>query len=125
LVHWWVIRDFNIGVTGASLYYPALSIDKSGSNLGIIVGYSSHVSYPSLLVAASSLGIESNNISLKIAQIIKKGNANSLSTRYGDYFSAVIDPSESNSIWLAGQYQHTPLSTGWSTYIVKITSNRI
>jgi hypothetical protein len=117
-----VIRDFNIGVTGASLYYPALSIDKSGSNLGIIVGYSSHVSYPSLLVAASSLGIESNNISLKIAQIIKKGNANSLSTRYGDYFSAVVDPSESNSIWLAGQYQHTPLSTGWSTYIVKITS---
>jgi hypothetical protein len=48
---------------------------------------------------------------LEIAQIVKKGNANSLSTRYGDYFSAATDPSEPNSVWLAGQYHHTPQST--------------
>lgn len=117
-----VIQDFNIGVTGSSLYYPALSIDKSGSNIGIIFGYSSPVSYPSLSVATSQTKMESSNGSLEIAQIIKKGNANSISTRYGDYFSASTDPSEPNSVWLAGQYPHTPLSTGWSTYLAKVNT---
>jgi hypothetical protein len=47
-----VLLDFNIGHIGASLFYPALSIDKSGNNIGIIFGYSSSDTYPSLLVAA-------------------------------------------------------------------------
>jgi hypothetical protein len=117
-----MIQDFNIGIKGTSLYYPALSIDKSGSNMGIILGYSSSLTYPSLLVATNSLGTDGNNSSLEIAQIIKKGNANSISTRYGDYFSAATDPSDPNSIWFAGQYHHAPKSTGWSTYIVKVNN---
>jgi hypothetical protein len=118
-----VLLDFNIGHIGASLYYPALSIDKSGNNTGIIFGYSSSYTYPSLLVTSGSA---KNNIifnSLKYFQFLKNGTANSLSTRYGDYFSAAIDPSEPNSIWVAGQYYyHSPSSSAllWSTYIGKI-----
>jgi hypothetical protein len=118
-----VLQDFNIGNIGASLYYPALSIDKSGNNIGIIFGYSSSGTYPSLLVAAGSTN---NNIfnSLKHFQFLKNGTANSLATRYGDYFSAAIDPSEPNSIWVAGQYYNYPsFSTPvWSTYIGKINT---
>jgi hypothetical protein len=54
--------------------------------MGIIFGYSSSYAYPSLLVAAGSA---KNNIifnSLKHLQFLKNGTANSLSTRYGDYF---------------------------------------
>ena len=113
--------DFNIGHIGASLYYPALSIDKSGNNIGIIFGYSSSDTYPSLLIGA---GAAKNNISnsLKYFQFLKNGTANSLSTRYGDYFSATIDPSQPNSIWVAGQYYYHPSSSTpvWSTYIGKI-----
>src|SRR4051794_35027106 len=47
-----VLQDFNIGHIGASLYYPALSVDKSGNNIGIIFGYSSSDTYPSLLVGS-------------------------------------------------------------------------
>lgn len=85
-----VLLDFNIGQIGASLYYPALSIDKSGNNIGIIIGYSSSYIYPSLLVAAS---LAENDVifkSLKYFQFLKNGTANSFSTRYGDYFSTVF-----------------------------------
>ncbi|MFL6328125.1 MAG: hypothetical protein ACJ71I_11685, partial [Nitrososphaeraceae archaeon] len=88
---------------GASLYYPALSVDKSGNNIGIIFGYSSSDIYPSLLVGSGSVENNTAFNSLKYLQFLKNGTANSLSTRYGDYFSATIDPSEPNNIWMAGQ----------------------
>ena len=117
-----VILDFNIGDIGASLYYPALSIDKAGNNIGMIFGYSSSDTYPSVLIAAGSA---KNNVSnsLMYFEFLKNGTANSLSTRYGDYFSAVLDPSEPNSIWVAGQYYYYRSSESallWSTYIGKI-----
>src|SRR5919197_2317977 len=115
-----VLVDLNIGHIGASLYYPALSIDKSGNNIGIIFGYSSSDTYPSLLIGSGSA---KNNIfnSLKYFQFLKNGTANSLSTRYGDYFSAAVDPSEPKSIWVVGQYYNYSSSVLlWSTYIGKI-----
>jgi len=120
-----VLLDFNIGRLGASLYYPALSIDKSGDNMGIIFGYSSSNTYPSLLISSNSI---KNNIifNSKYFQFLKDGTANSLSTRYGDYFSAVMDPSEPNTIWVAGQYYYYYSSSSspllWSTYIGKINT---
>ena len=116
-----VLQDFNIGHLGASLYYPALSIDKYGSNMGIIFGYSSSGTYPGLLIGAGSA--KNNSFNSKYFQFLKNGTANSLSTRYGDYFSAATDPSEPNSIWLAGQYYYYSSSSSallWSTYIGKI-----
>ena len=120
-----VLQDFNIGHIGASLYYPALSIDKSGDNMGIIFGYSSSDTYPSLLVGSGSVENNTAFNSLKYLQFLKNGTANSISTRYGDYFSAVIDPSEPNNIWIAGQYYYySPSSSAllWSTYIGKINT---
>jgi hypothetical protein len=118
-----VLLDFSIGHIGASLYYPALSLDKSGNNIGIIFGYSSSDTYPSLLIGT---GAAKNNIfNSKYFQFLKYGTANSLATRYGDYFSATIDPSEPNNIWVAGQYYyyHPSSSTPvWSTYIGKINT---
>jgi hypothetical protein len=90
--------------------------------MGIIFGYSSSDTYPSLLVGA---GAAKNNIFnfLKYFQFLKNGTANSLATRYGDYFSAAIDPSEPNSIWVAGQYYHPSSPTPvWSTFIGKINT---
>jgi hypothetical protein len=118
-----VLLDFNIGHICASLYYPALSVDESGNNIGIVFGYSSSNTYPSLLVVAGSA--KNNIFTSKYFQFLKNGTANSLSTRYGDYFSAAVDPSEPNSIWVAGQYYYySPSSTAllWSTYMGKINT---
>jgi hypothetical protein len=121
-----VIQDFNIGNIGASLYYPALSIDKSGNNMGIIFGYSSSDTHLSLLVGSGSIKNDNSIFnSFKYFLFLKNGTANSLSTRYGDYFSAVLDPSEPNSIWVAGQdyyYSQSSSALLWSTYIGKINT---
>jgi hypothetical protein len=134
-----IMLDFNLGSRGASLYYPALSVGKSENNIGIIIGYSSssvsvsgfnssHGTYPSLLVGNASTN-DDNNVanSIKYFEFLKKGSANALSTRYGDYFSAALDPTESQSIWVAGQYHHHhyPSGTAWSTYIGKIVQQKI
>ncbi|MBV9176103.1 MAG: hypothetical protein JO297_03610 [Nitrososphaeraceae archaeon] len=107
-----VIQDIDVGSLASSLYYPAISISRNGT-LGIIFGYSSHSVHPSLLVSTrSSSNYEFNSI--KMPQYLKLGTANELSNRYGDYFAASSDPSNSSVIWVAGEYHS--MAT-WSTYI--------
>ena len=107
-----VIQDFDVGALGSSLYYPALSIDRTG-NLGIIFGYSSQSIYPSLLVSTRFAHDILNTI--EQPQVLKLGSNNELSNRYGDYFGASSDPSkDSTIIWIAGQYHAVKT---WSTYI--------
>jgi hypothetical protein len=94
--------------------------------MGIIFGYSSPATYPSLLVGSSSIKNNNNTIfNSKYFLFLKNGTTNSLSTRYGDYFSAAMDSSEPNSIWVAGQYCYYLQSSSaplWSTYISKINT---
>lgn len=106
-----VIQDFDIGAIGSSLYYPAISTD-GGGNLGIIFGYSSHSTYPSISVSTQSSNDEHNSI--KEPQSLKLGTANELTNRYGDYFAASSDPLSDSIIWVAGEYHATAT---WSTYI--------
>jgi hypothetical protein len=107
-----VIQDFDVGALGSSLYYPALSIDRTG-NLGIIFGYSSYSIYPSLLISTRFANDILNTI--EQPQVLKLGSDNELSNRYGDYFGASSDPSkDSTIIWIAGQYHAVKT---WSTYI--------
>ena len=93
------------------MYYPAVSVDKSG-NLGIIFGYSSYSRNPSLLFSTHL--ISQSPDSIQEPQILKLGAANELSDRYGDYFAASPDPSNGSAIWIAGEYHMLPT---WSTYI--------
>ena len=107
-----VVQDVDIGAHASSLYYPAISISRNGA-LGIIFGYSSHSVHPSLLVSTrSSSNYELNSINMP--QYLILGTANELSNRYGDYFAASSDPSNSSVIWVAGEYHS---AATWSTYI--------
>jgi hypothetical protein len=112
-------QDFDVVALGSSLYYPALSVDKSG-NLGIIFGYSSYSRNPSLLIS-KHLSTDSPD-SIEQPHILKLGTAKELSDRYGDYFAASPDPADGSSIWIAGEYHALPT---WSTYIAQLhISNR-
>ena len=112
-------QDFDVVALGSSLYYPALSVDKSG-NLGIIFGYSSYSRNPSLLIS-KHLSTDAPD-SIEQPHILKLGTAKELSDRYGDYFAASPDPADGSSIWIAGEYHALPT---WSTYIAKLhLSNR-
>lgn len=116
-----LVQDMNYGANGQYYFYPAVTIDSSGG-LDVIYGYSSATIYPSLAVTGQASGASAGT--LAPAQVLKQGNADDTSGRYGDYFGAAIDPSYTTTAWVAGEYHSN--ATGncgycWSTFIGSMT----
>src|SRR5213594_3409901 len=113
-----IAQDFDIGISGKYVFYPALRTDADG-NLIVVFGYSSGSDYPELRVATRSVHDPPNTIGA--SQVIRVGEGpetsgcpNNSVCRYGDYFGASHDPSEPGIVWVAGEYG---TSTGWATFI--------
>src|SRR5438552_14225609 len=124
-----LLQDFNFSISGQYVFYPALRIDGQG-NLDVIYGFSSSTIYPSLAVTGQLTTDPAN--SLAAPKTLKSGSYFEGSVRYGDYFGAGVDPSDTALIWVAGEY-HTadtgfcfagnfvPQAGCWSTYIASIS----
>ncbi len=113
-----IAQDFDIGISGKYVFYPALRTDADG-NLIVVFGYSSGSDYPELRVATRSVHDPPNTIGA--SQVIRVGEGpetsgcpNNSVCRYGDYFGASQDPSEPGIVWVAGEYG---TATGWATFI--------
>ncbi len=111
-------QDFDVGVSGKYLFYPALRTGGDGT-LVVVFGYSSASDYPEMRVATRSLHDPPNTIG--VSQLIRVGEGpetsgcpNNSVCRYGDYFGASQDPSDPAIVWVAGEYG---TATGWSTFI--------
>ena len=117
-------QDFDFGLDGQYLFYPAVSMDGKG-NLDLTYGYSSSTMFPSLAVTGQAATDPAD--SLAPPQTLKAGSAADTSTRYGDYFGAGLDPSTPTTVWLAGEYHSSSTSSCgsfgscWSTFIGSIT----
>jgi hypothetical protein len=119
-------QDFDYGVNGLFLFYPAMRVDGPG-NLDLIYGVSSTTTNPSLRVVGQAttdpVGV------LGLSQSLKVGSAPDTSTRFGDYFGAGLDPIDPSIVWVAGEYHSS--ETGlcgsfgpcWSTFIGSIVMN--
>lgn len=115
-----VLQNFDFGANGQYYYYPALRIDGSG-NLVVVYGFSSSIIYPSIAVTGQLTTDPVN--SLAASQLLKAGSAADQTGRYGDYFGAGVDPSDTSLVWVAGEYNsagigapNCPFSC-WSTFI--------
>jgi len=123
-----VNQDFDYGLSGRYLFYPALRIDGQG-DLDLLYGYSSSTLFPSLAVTGQATTDSSG--SLGPPWTLKAGSDLDASTRYGDYFGAGLDPTDPSVVWVSGEYHsNTTGSCGsfgscWSTFIgsVKMTIN--
>ena len=118
-----LLQDFDFAVNGLYQYYPALRLDSSG-NLGLIFGFSNSTTYPSLGLTGQLSTDPVNSLAKPVT--LRSGNQVETSTRYGDYFGAGVDPSDTSVIWLAGEYHHTnngSCNTGtcWFTAIGALT----
>jgi hypothetical protein len=111
-----VVQDFDLGASGTSYYYPAVSMDGQG-NLEVIYGYSSSTIFPSLAITGQLTTDLPNTVALP--KTLVQGTNNDQSGRYGDYFGAATDPSDTSQVWVAGEYNPTPI--GWSTLIASMT----
>lgn len=125
-------QDFDFNQTGTYLFRPALSLDGFG-DMVLTYGYSSSTIYPS--VAAAALPSLSQN-SISLLKPVKTGTAvappdgSNNPQRYGDYFSAAVDPADSSTVWVAGEYPDASLGTCvyggfgtgscWSTWIASV-----
>ena len=109
------LQDFDYGIANSYLFYPAVSL--SNSKLVLVFGESSATVFPSLLVTGRLPTDPANT--LQNAVIVRAGTANDESTRYGDYFGAVTDPS-GGSFWVAGEYRVDEIFQNWSTAIAQV-----
>src|SRR2546426_215548 len=113
-----ISQDFDVGISGRYLFYPALRTDAAG-NLVVVFGYSSATEYPEMRVATRSVHDPPNTIGAP--QVIRAGEGpeasgcpNNSVCRYGDYFGASQDPSDPGIVWVAGEYG---TANGWATFI--------
>src|SRR2546422_2162861 len=113
-----ISQDFDLGISGKYLFYPALRTDAA-DNLVVVFGYSSATEYPEMRVATRSVHDPPNTIGAP--QVIRAGEGpeasgcpNNSVCRYGDYFGASQDPSDPGIVWVAGEYG---TANGWATFI--------
>lgn len=122
-----VTQDFDLGATGAGIYYPAVGLDGSGDMLAVY-SISSTSMYPGVRVIGQSGG------SLLGVQTVKSGDAlyndspcyaANPPSRWGDYSSAAVDPATAGGVWLTGEYAATSSLTvtngcAWGTYTAEL-----
>lgn len=112
-----VLQDYDLGAAGYDYYYPAVTFDGQG-NLAAVFGFSSSTAYPSLAITGQPTYDSADHFEGPVT--IKTGSADDTSGRYGDYFSAMADPSNSSLVWVAGEYHS---SSDWSTYFGTVMVN--
>ncbi len=126
-----VVQDFNFGSSGSYLLYPALRPDARG-NLLVIYGFSSASDFPGLKVTEQATTDAPNTLETPLLLQagfgpveLTFGCSVTRGCRYGDYFSAAVDPSSPNVVWVAGEFgsgeTFRSFGGGWATELGTIT----
>jgi IPT/TIG domain len=91
----------NVGVNGAALFYPAVSVDSSG-NLFTVFNESSTSMFPAIMDAAVPSGGStlSSFQTLHTSTDYYDAGDCSLGCRWGDYAGAAQDPANPNDVWV-------------------------
>ncbi len=105
-------QDFDIGMKGLYMIYPALSFTGSGSIL-IVFGFTNSTLYPSIGLTGQSVKDGSGTWRAPIT--VLSGSSYDTDGRYGDYFAAGMDPAHPSTVWVAGQYEIS--ASNWGTEI--------
>lgn len=114
-----VAQDFDVGSSGRYYLYPALRADGRG-NLLVVFAYSSATEYPGVMAAGRVFGDPVDRLdppAVIMAGATDQGlgcMTSAGSCRFGDYFGAGLDPSNSSIIWAAGEFG---VNSGWGTQI--------
>ena len=120
----------NVGVNGADLFYPALSIDSAG-NVFTVFDESSTAALETINVAAidSGASVLTNVTTLQPSSAVYATACASLVCRWGDYSGAAVDPNHPADVWVVSEDTNgdsTPSCQSsaencWNTYIGRYT----
>jgi hypothetical protein len=118
------VDDFEFGnpTAGFYYYYPAVMVDGS-NNLYVVFNRSSSTECVGIRYTGR-LATEPNN-TLQPGVLLKAGVASYVRlddfgrNRWGDYSGIALDPSDSNKVWIAGEYVSN-VDT-WATWIGEVS----
>ncbi|MFI5286797.1 MAG: IPT/TIG domain-containing protein [Candidatus Dormibacteria bacterium] len=120
----------NIGVVGADLFYPAVSIDNTGNAITVF-DQSSNMFDESVMVAAIDSGatILTNFATLRQSSFEYANGCTGLLCRWGDYSGAAVDPNNPADVWVVSEDNEGSMSSScygnaqlcWNTYIGRYT----
>jgi IPT/TIG domain len=129
-----VNQDFDIGSTGAGLYFPAFALD-SGGDMYVVYNISSSTQDVGVRIVGQLAGAAPQTLAL--AQAIRAGDATydmnpcfgtTGASRWGDYAGAAIDPQNPSDVWVASEFAAvgtltSPSDTGcaWATFAARLT----
>jgi hypothetical protein len=114
-----VNQDFNFGINTIYMYFPALTIT---SNNDVISVFSrSSVAEFAGVWASGRISTDAGN-TFRTPTLVKAGEAhyNPFASRYGDYSSVAIDPSDQTKAWVSGEYAcpgGCANGSNWGTWI--------
>jgi len=118
----------NVGVNGAALFYPAVSVDSSG-NLFTVFDESSTTMLLSIMASAVPSGAStlSSFQTLHTSSTYYNGGPCTGGCRWGDYSGAAQDPANPNDVWVVSGSADgaiegpCTLHDCWNTRINKLT----
>jgi hypothetical protein len=114
-----VNQDFNFGLSGIYMYFPALSITSTGDVISVFSRSSA-----SEFAGVWASGRLSSDIlyTYRPPALIKPGEAhyNPSSSRWGDFSSVAIDPSDQTKAWVSGEYARVEGGSEWGTWIAQV-----
>lgn len=124
-----VTQDFDVGASGAYLYFPAITLDGAG-NAFVSFTESSSTMYASAMTAAQPVAGPSG--SLGAIQMIHAGQgvfnwcgqpcANPEYNRWGDYSGAAPDPVDPTQVWVTAEYAASSSQVlDWGTGTAEVT----
>jgi hypothetical protein len=112
-------QDFDVGTSGAYVYFPAVSLDSSGDMFMVATG-SSTTTYPSVVTDTQSTGATAGTVVAGPGVGTSLGPYNA--SRWGDYSGAATDPSSTDHVWVVGENVASSTdSTDWGTVIGQLT----
>jgi len=109
-------QDITYGQSGYELMWPAVRTDSAG-NLFVVFSRSSETTQPEVRMVGRLATDPLNTLGSSVG--IKAGEVNYDGTRWGDFSSAVVDPTDPSIVWLAGEYTRNngPSVFRWGTWI--------
>lgn len=98
-----VNQDFNFGINGIHMYFPAVSITSNNDVISVF-SRSSTAEFAGVWASGRLSGDALGTF--RTPTLIKAGEAHysPFANRWGDYSSVAIDPSDQTKAWVSGEY---------------------
>jgi len=122
-----ILQDFDVGMTGGHLFFPAVSLDADGNAIFSFTE-SSTTTYASAAMAAQPVGAPAGTVGNPVVLGTGAGSyycsacSAGSNTRWGDYSAVATDPSDPSKVWVTAEYMGDASDTNdWGTWTAEVS----